>query len=66
MEGDVDDSATCGHSLPCGHQVWLHERQQRTVSVLIAHHALHNGKQMPWMSVGLGEQLGSYRYVLKR
>ena len=51
----VDNTSTCRYSLPCDHQVWLHERLQRTVQP-----ALHNAVQMRWMSAGCVNCLGIF------
>ena len=52
------DISTCRYSLPCDHQVWLHERLQRTVSVFKSQLGLHNAVQMRWMSAGCVNCLG--------
>ena len=57
MVGEVDDTSTCRYSLPCDHQVWLHERQS-TVSVFKSQPAQHNAMLMLWMSAGCVNCLG--------
>ena len=54
----MDDTSTCRYSLPYDHQVWLHERLQRTVSVFKSQSALHIAMQMRWMSAGCANCLG--------
>ena len=54
----MDDTSTCRYSWPCDHQVWLHERLERTVSVFKSQPALHNAVQMRWMSAGCVNYLG--------